>query len=492
MQPSLTYSGPSTNGHKVLTLEKALGSNGSRSDYGGADPIRQYLVEIGEIPLLSLEQEKQLGKELFTTRVELCLFMDGKTSTSKNGKNGTLDLMVEDEAAEISEIDQHDISMLFDYMLKKNEKDVDDQLEGYAAALQHGSGDVIEEFAYSTGIIPGNLPRIKALFDFISNYKPRKGTRIKERDGLANLLNDYQAAIINGDGIKIEYFQRQTGISPEELPEYKASFDERYGAYQDVRPEFAMPNLRLVVSVAKKYLGRGLPLLDLIQYGNIGLMDGIERFAPEMGYKFSTYSTWWIRQNITRAIADTGTIIRTPVHIYENLGVFRGAASQLGIDLRDTKNIFDGDLEEITAKMNENKDEETENETNGEIWTVDVVNKLFKIDKRVRTSSLDAVVSPDGEDPLQYFVSVEDQSTEEEALQIVSGLEVREALETLSDREAKILQLRFGLEDGIPRTLEQVGREFGVTRERIRQIESKALGKLRENSSLRELDRVYS
>lgn len=268
----------------------------------------------------------------------------------------------------------------------------------------------------------------------------------------------------------VRLYLREIGKIPLLTPEEEADLAQRIvKGDKKAKDKMVEANMRLVVSIAKRYGGRGLDFLDLIQEGNTGLLRAVDKFDPDKGFKFSTYATWWVRQAITRAIADQARTIRIPVHMVETINKV----------LRTTR--------KLTAELNrEPTNEEIAAALDMEPEKIDYVMRI-----KQDIASLDASIGREGDDEesvLGDFVEDEERdSPEESAANQILKEQLSEIIATLTDREQKIIRLRFGIGGGRPHTLEEVGAEFDVTRERIRQIEAKALSKLRKNKDTKKL-----
>lgn len=303
--------------------------------------------------------------------------------------------------------------------------------------------------------------------DIIEDYSPDTDLQV----GLDAGITDNLELALSTEGISIDdpvkIYLKEIGRVPLLTTEEERILAERMAkgdAY--ARKRLSEANLRLVVSIAKRYGGRGMQFLDLIQEGNLGLIKAVEKFDYTKGFKFSTYATWWIRQAITRAIADQARTIRIPVHMVETITKVKKISSQL---LHE--NGHDPTAEEIAEKLD---------------LPIERVREIMRIAQD--PVSLETPIGEEEDSHLGDFIPDEEAPAPAEAASLILLKEqLNEVLDTLTEREAKVLRLRFGLEDGRSRTLEEVGKEFDVTRERIRQIEAKALRKLRHPSRSRKV-----
>lgn len=285
-----------------------------------------------------------------------------------------------------------------------------------------------------------------------------------------NLNQDLEEAVA-AEGINIDdpvkVYLKEIGRVPLLSAEEEIELAQRMANGEPyARKRLSEANLRLVVSIAKRYVGRGMQFLDLIQEGNLGLIKAVEKFDYTKGFKFSTYATWWIRQAITRAIADQARTIRIPVHMVETINKVKKVSSQLL-----HTNGHEASAEEISTALEMPEDK---------------VREIMRVSQE--PVSLETPIGEEEDSHLSDFIPDDDAPAPADAAsQILLREQLSEVLDTLTEREAKVLRLRFGLEDGRTRTLEEVGKEFHVTRERIRQIEAKALRKLRHPSRSKKL-----
>ena len=330
-------------------------------------------------------------------------------------------------------------------MMDETEYDVD-QIEKVYETLENNGIEI-------TGYL--EIPELEGIEDEIGNYEtPEDMEKMLASDGMA--IEDHVRMYLKEIG-KVPLLSAAEEI---EIAKRMAEGD------QEAKRQLAEANLRLVVSVAKRYVGRGMLFLDLIQEGNLGLIKAVEKFDYRKGYKFSTYATWWIRQAITRAIADQARTIRIPVHMVETINklirVNRQLLQEYGREPRP---------DEIAREMGISEDK---------------VREIIKVAQE--PVSLETPIGEEEDSHLGDFIPDDDAPAPAEVAAFTLLKEqLMEVLDTLTPREEKVLRLRFGLDDGKARTLEEVGREFNVTRERIRQIEAKALRKLRHPSRSKKL-----
>ncbi|MDD6269111.1 MAG: RNA polymerase sigma factor RpoD [Oscillospiraceae bacterium] len=306
--------------------------------------------------------------------------------------------------------------------------------------------------------------QINAFYDACERMNIAVIDDVSTEDAL-DMMKNLEASL-STEGIAIDdpvkIYLKEIGRVPLLNPDEETELAQRMADGDSAaKKRLSEANLRLVVSIAKKYVGRGMQFLDLIQEGNLGLLKAVEKFDYTKGFKFSTYATWWIRQAITRAIADQARTIRIPVHMVETITKVKKVSSQL---LHETGH--DPSPEEIAEKLE---------------MPADRVREIMRIAQD--PVSLETPIGEEEDSHLGDFIPDDDAPEPADAASLMMLKEtLNEVLNTLTEREAKVLRLRFGLEDGRSRTLEEVGKEFEVTRERIRQIEAKALRKLRHPS----------
>ena len=366
----------------------------------------------------------------------------------KGKKKGVLTFKEISDAFEDIEVTPEEIERLYDIFEKESielVEDLDKELEEIEVSKEE-----LEDLSVPEGI---NID------DHVKMY-------LKEI-GKVNLLTpeeELSLAKRMADGETAKEQLEEIGENIDE--DSKKQIDLLSADGEKAKKSLAEANLRLVVSIAKRYVGRGMLFLDLIQEGNLGLIKAVDKFDYTKGYKFSTYATWWIRQAITRAIADQARTIRIPVHMVETINKLVRVSRQLVQELGREPTP-----EELAKELN---------------MPVDKVREISKISQE--PVSLETPIGEEEDSHLGDFIPDEDAPAPSEAASFVLLKEQLGAvLETLSEREAKVLRLRFGLDDGRARTLEEVGKEFDVTRERIRQIEAKALRKLRHPSRSKKL-----
>ena len=329
--------------------------------------------------------------------------------------------------------------------------------------------DALEELDFDVEQMDKLYESLESLnIEIIEDFDPEQDLDLDLDDVLEDVEDD---SFFTADGINIDdpvkVYLKEIGRVPLLTNEEEQELSERMAAGDiSARKRLSEANLRLVVSIAKRYVGRGMQFLDLIQEGNLGLIKAVEKFDHTKGFKFSTYATWWIRQAITRAIADQARTIRIPVHMVETINKVKKVSSQLL-----HQNGHEPSTEEIAKELD---------------MSVDKVREILRVSQE--PVSLETPIGEEEDSHLGDFIQDDEApSPADAASHTLLKEQLGNVLSTLTPREEKVLRLRFGLEDGRSRTLEEVGKEFNVTRERIRQIEAKALRKLRHPSRSKKL-----
>jgi RNA polymerase primary sigma factor len=438
------------------------------------DPVRMYLTQMGEIPLLTREQEISLAKKIEITRkrfrrhlLESDYALKQSIDILKKVNCGELPFDRTIKVSVTEGLEKNQILGRMPHNLKTLEILREKSIQDFESMITPGA--TAAEIKQAYGRLEARRRKMVTLLEELSLRTQRLQPTMRRLEQISNRMDSLQRQIDAMKNLKsarderanlqkeLNDLMQMTLETPETLRQRLDDVRERFAAYEQSMRELSGGNLRLVVSIAKKYRNRGLSFLDLIQEGNTGLMRAVDKYEYRRGYKFSTYATWWIRQAITRAIADQARTIRIPVHMIETMSKLRKVSKRL-----------------LQEKGREPTIEETA-EAAG--VSLEETRRVLKISRH--PISLDR---PVGESEDSYFGDfIEDDNTESpvnSATQEMLKDKIDVVLKTLTYREREIIKLRYGLGDGYTYTLEEVGRIFKVTRERVRQIEAKAVRKL--------------
>ncbi len=437
------------------------------------DPVRMYLKQMGQVPLLTREQEVEISKRIEDAEIEVArhLHLFGFTAESyldladklNKGKE-RFDRVILDKKIESRERYMKGLPKLCEH-LKQLHQENDDIFRQLSVKAPRGKKKLEEDFAKNLQTLNRQYTRFyykqKVVEDFCEQVDDYMQRFWKYGRKLATDPEDKEFQT------KLREIQQRSWHTQETFEEANKLLKHWLKEALKAKTEMVEANLRLVISIAKKYTNRGLSFLDLIQEGNMGLMKAVEKFEYRRGYKFSTYATWWIRQAITRSIADQARTIRIPVHMIETINKLMRVQKQL-----------------VQEYGREPSPEEIAEEIHLPVERVRAVLKMAQ-----QPISLQAPVGDSDDTSFGDFIEdkAADNPMEEAGFSMLKD-KIKDVLDTLTEREREVLEQRFGLKDGYSRTLEEVGRQFQVTRERIRQIEAKALRKMRHPTRIRKLE----